>query len=264
MILRLVSYPSSGGRAIGEVLHTVWNRLSHRQFLFLYPFVIGIFEALAFLAIFAAFEPRLSWDRYAREQFDLAGYIKAMVADTDQLLVPTIAIVGAGAAFCLVNAAVRPAYFRAAAGAPYGVAPRSWREVGRLFVFYALTFPILDLAWVFLPDSSVTLVAVIAILILQMLIIFTEYAIVLEGLAVVPALRRSIRLVERAWPAVVAGTIAYYLVASGIAMIYADFYENADRIFVGLPLSQILVFSLVTVVVDVYFIALYGHLARSG
>ncbi|OFV80190.1 MAG: hypothetical protein A2W26_06470 [Acidobacteria bacterium RBG_16_64_8] len=97
---------------------------------------------------------------------------------------------------------------------------------------------------------------------MAILIVFADYAIVFEGLAFLPAIKRTIQLVASRWIAVLAIFVVLQLVYSGLFRLYDSYYQKAGGLSVLLPLSHILVESLIILLADLVLIHLYEQTRR--
>ena len=87
--------------------------------------------------------------------------------------------------------------------------------------------------------------------------------IVFEGLAFLPALRRSVQPARRRWLPVLLIFVILWLVTLGLNRLYGRYYDGAEGVFLLVPLSQILVWSFVSLVLDLLFIFLYEQVRNS-
>ncbi|MBC7294004.1 MAG: hypothetical protein H5T84_07900, partial [Thermoleophilia bacterium] len=179
-------------------------------------------------------------------------------------LTPALGVaVFVGLAVCVFAAMLRAPFFRAVAGLGYPVAPRNWEEIGRLSLFYLFNYLVLWLLPLAVPAGNpFELFVAMAAQVVGILVIFADYVIVFEGLAFLPALRRSVHLVGRRWVAVVLLYVAIQLVFLAVARLYGLYFGGTEKIFVLLPVSQILVESLITLFVDLVLIFLYEQIRR--
>jgi hypothetical protein len=81
---------------------------------------------------------------------------------------------------------------------------------------------------------------------------------------VLPAIRRSIHLFSRRWITVVVIFIVIQLLYLGIYSLYDLYYEQATRLFVLLPISQILVEAFIVLCIDLVLIFLYEQIRRES
>lgn len=254
-----------GGRAIGEVIRRTWSRLVRKQWLVLYPLALAVVNTLAFLAVYAVDGDALRSSAFFTENYDRWQYLRdAFFAPFS--FTPGLAIaVFAGLAVCLFTAMIRAPYFRAIAGAHYPLAPRKWEEVGNLFVFYLFVYLV---GWV-LPFATPTegffaqLVYVFG-LVISVLVVFADYIIVYEANGFVPALRRSVQLLSRRWGTVLLIVVVFSLVDMGIHALYGLYYGGAAEVFILLPVSQVLVESIIVLVFDLVLIFLYEDIRRGS
>jgi len=256
------NHDGRGGRAISEVLRNAWARLVHKQFLFVYPLVIGVVDAAAFFAVYTALGGQLSWAEFARADFAAGAYLHAHLDQLARPGLPLLVAIAAGVCVCFVAAAVRAPFYHAIAGPSYPTSPRSWRELSRLFVFYLILYPVVRIV----PDffeagASIAAVAGVALLVVSVLLIYVDYAIVLEDLPVVTAVSRNLRLLRRGWAPTIFAFLAFALSYNLVWGFYQSHFEGSFRLL--FPISWFLVNALFALVGDVVFIFLYDHLRRS-
>jgi hypothetical protein len=251
------------GGAIREALRSAWARLLHKQFLLLYPLALGVFNVLAFLAVYASLDGALRWSDYFRADFTPWSFLQD---NADRLAKPGLPlIVGliAGFGVCVATAAVRAPFFRAVTGPGYPLAPRGWADLWRLTGFYFAFYGLLTLLPLVLDwrgIGSLELWYWVAFVV-QIPLVFADYVIVLEGVGPVRAVRRSVELV-RLSPATVLGLfLAAWLLWQIFALVYGSYYNDTGAIFVLFPVSQLLVEALITTTFDVFAIFVYGRLA---
>jgi hypothetical protein len=249
--------------AIGEVLRQAWGRLIHKQWLIFYPLALAVIDTLAFLAVYTAGGEPLRWNAFFLANFERWSYVREHFL-AGFSFTPSLAIaVFAGLAVCVLSAMVRAPFFRAIAAPGYPLAPRTWDEVGRLSLFYLLANLVVWVMPLAAPAGSLLeQVALMAALVVALLIVFADYVIVFEGLAVPAALRRSVRLLARRWPTVLVIFVIVQLVQLGLIRLYDLYYNSASGVFVLLPLSQLLVQSFIVLVVDLVLIYLYEQIRR--
>ena len=247
------------------MLRRAWSRLVRKQWLIFYPLALAIIDALAFLAVYSAEGDSLRWSAFFRANFDRWQYVSDHFF-SPFAVTPTLGIaIAAGFAVCLFAAMIQPPFFRAIAGSGYPLAPRRWAEAGNLLLFYAAVELI---RWV-LPfvtpgNSAAALSIAIVTLVVLIVVVFADYAIVFEELPLLPAVRRSARLVGRRWPTVLLLVIVFDLVTYGVHALYGLYYLGTGDVFILLPLSQVLVESAITLVFSLVLIFLYEDLRRSG
>lgn len=250
-----------GGRAIGEVLRSAWARLVRKQFLFVYPLVIGAIDGIAFFAVYAALGGRLTWTEFARADFGAGAYLHAHLAELARPGLPMLVAVAAGIGVCALSAAVRAPFYRAIAGSSYPFAPRSWPEMGRLFSFYLVLYPVTRLLPDLFAPGTAAAVGGIALLVVAVLVIFIDYAIVLEDLPVLAAVRRNLRVLRRGWAPTIAFFLAFVLLYNLVWGFYQSHFDGSFRAL--FPISWFLVNALFALIGDIAFIFLYDHLRRS-
>jgi hypothetical protein len=255
----------SGGVTIAEVLRQVWNRLAHKQWLIFYPIALAIINTLAFLAVYSAAGGDLRWSRFFASSFERWQFVRDEFFSGFSFT-PSLGIaVFAGLAVCVLSAMLRAPLFRAIAGPGYPLAPRGWEETGRLSLFYVFLYLVV---WV-LPLAAPTGTALdqivaFAALVVALLVVYADYVIVFENLAFIPAMRRSVRLLARRWPPVLLIFVILQLVDLGLYRLFQLYYEGDSGFFVLIPVTQILVQSFISLVVDLVFIFLYEQVRRTS
>lgn len=230
-----------------------------------YPLALAVIDTLAFLAVYAANGETLRWSQFFAANFNRWQYVHDHFFNGFSFS-PALGIaVFAGLAVCVLSAMIRAPYFRAIAGLGYPLAPRNWGEAGRLSLFYLFANLVLWLFPLAVPETTVLdqLVAVV-VLVVAILIAFADYAIVFEGLAFIPALRRSVQLLSRRWITVVAIFVILQLVYLGLYSLYDLYYQKATGLFILMPLSQILVESIIILLTDLVLIFLYEQIRRES
>lgn len=254
-----------GGATIAEVLRRAWSRLVRKQWLILYPLALAVINTLAFLAVYAASEGLLGWSAFFEANFEREIYLREHFVDGFAFTPAFGVAVFAGIAACGFMALIRAPFFHAIAGPNYPMAPRKWDEAGRLFLFYLLYFLVLWAAPLALPDGSAwQQVAYALVLVVGILLAFADYVIVFEELGVVPAVRRSVRLLRHAWAPVLGVFIVIYFVSAGLFALYRHYYEGQNTVFVVLPIAQILLNSFIALLVDLVLIFLYENIRRES
>jgi len=253
-----------GGRAIIQALRSAWARLTHKQLLFVYPFVVGVINIVAFLAVYASVGGRLTFSQFAESNFTrwtfLHEHIHDLTSRPDRLLVAALA----AAAVCFLSAAVRAPYFRAIAGSSYPRSPSSRGELLRLTGFYAATNAIFYLVPYSVDIESAAGQALsLLVLPIAVLLIFGDYALVFEKLSPPAAAKRSVQLLGRGWMVVIPIYLAALLLWSGSFALFDRYYQTADGVFPLFVISQLLVEALITLVLDVVLIFTYDHLRRT-
>jgi len=247
------------------VLRNAWSRLTHKQFLVLYPVTLGILNTLAFLAFYSVAGGTLGWDAFARTNANRWEYIHDQLGRLPSEIGLLLVALVLASVVCLLSAAVRAPYFRAIAGPGYPLAPQSVSEVARLGGFYAISYAIFYVApYSFAAESTLGQALGFLLLFVALVFIYADYAVVFEQLDPIGAIRRSFTLLTRSWPVTVAVYLAAYLIWALMATVYDRYYQSAEAIFPLLPLSQLLLDALITMVLDVLLILLYGHLRRTS
>jgi hypothetical protein len=225
--------------------------------------VIGAIDGIAFFAVYAALGGRLTWTEFARVDFAAGAYLHAHLAELARPGLPMLVALVAGLGVCALSAAVRAPFYRAiAGGSSYPLAPRSWPEMGRLFTFYLVLYPITRLVPdLFATGTASATVGGIALLVVAVLVIFIDYAIVLEDLPVAAAVRRNLRVLRRGWAPTIAFFLAFVLLYNLVWGFYQSHFDGSFRAL--FPISWFLVNALFALIGDIAFIFLYDHLRRS-
>lgn len=160
---------------------------------------------------------------------------------------------------------VRAPFFRAIVGSAYPLAPRRWEEAANLLLFYVFANLIGWVVPLVLPvDSVLGQIVVMLSLVISLLIVFADYVIVFEDLGFLQALRRSVRLLARRWLSVLLIFIILQLLYTGVYLLYSLYYQDTGRVFILLPMSQILVESVIVLVADLVLIYLYEDIRRNS
>jgi hypothetical protein len=254
-----------GGATIAEVMRQVWKRLAHKQWLIFYPLALAIINTLAFLAVYGATGAELGWGRFFATNFERWQFVRDHFVHGFSFTPALGVAVFAGLAVCVFSAMLKAPLFRAIAGRGYPLTPRSWEEAARLTLFYVF----FNLVLVILPltaasGSTTEQLAGWAALVVNLFLVYADYVIVFEGLAVLPALRRSFRLLSRRWPPVLLIFVILWLLALGLNALYGRYYNGAEGVSLLIPLSEILVWSFINLLLDIAFISLYEHVRNSG
>ncbi len=252
-----------GGATIVDVVRRAWSRLIRKQWLFLYPVALAVIDTLAFLAVYAAADGPWSWSEFFTANFERAVYVR------DQFLtgLEFTSVLGvaafAGIASCLFTALILAPLYHAMAGPGYPLAPRRWAEAANLFLFYLLSGLVLWVAPLSGPlETNWSVVIQGARLAILLLIVFADYVIVFEGVSVMAAIRRSIKLLRHGWIEVLIVFIVYDLIAAGLYYLYRHFYHGEGGISILLPVAQILLDAIVFLVFNLVLIFLYEDLRR--
>jgi hypothetical protein len=237
--------------------------LIRKQWLFLSPVGLAVINTLAFFAVYASTGDPLSVTDFFRASFDRWRYIDDHFVSTFSWT-PQLAIaIVAGLAACLLAAMIRPPFFRAIAGSGYPLAPRRWRDVSGLFLLYIFMSLIFRLLPMPVPaEGPLAQLTVVVHLVIGILIIFADYVIVYEELGFIAGLRRSMQLCASRWVTVVLLFAGIQVLWFGFDSLYRLFYEQGGRVLILLPISQILVESLVVLFVDLILIYLYEEIRR--
>ncbi|MBN1629129.1 MAG: hypothetical protein JW990_05160 [Thermoleophilia bacterium] len=217
------------------------------------------------MAVYAAEGRALRSSEFFGANFDRWQYVYDHFFDPFSFT-PTLAIaIVAGFAVCVFAAMVRAPFFRAIAGSMYPLAPRRWEEAANLLLFYIFANLVAWVVPLFLPvDSVLGQVVVMLSLVISLLIVFADYVIVFEDLGFLPALRRSVQLLTRRWVSVLLIFIVLQLLYTGVYLLYGLYYQDTGRVFILLPISQILVESIIVLFADLVLIYLYEDIRRSS
>jgi hypothetical protein len=247
------------------VLRQVWKRLARKQWLIFYPLALAIIYILAFLAVYSAAGGDLHWSKFFAADFERWQFVRDQFFSGFSFTPALGVAVFAGLAVCVFTAMLKAPLFRAIAGSGYPLAPRSWEEMGRLslfYVFFNLVVLVLPLA---APSSTaVEQVVQVAALVIGLLLVYADYVIVFEGLAFLPAMRRSVKLLSRRWAPVLLIFVILRFVVLGLNSLYGLYYDKAEGVFLLVPLSQILVFAFISLLVDLVLIFLYEQVRNSA
>ncbi len=252
-----------GGTSIGEVIRRAWSRLVRKQWLYFYPLALAIINTLAFLAVYAAGGQTLRLNAFFAANFDRWQYTREQFFDPFSFT-PLLAVaITAGLAVCVFAAMIRAPFFRAIVGPSYPLAPRKWDEAANLLLLYVFTNLV---SWV-LPlvaplEGALSQLVLMFSLVISILVIFADYVIVFENLGVLQALRRSVQLLARRWLTTLLIFIVLQLVYTGVHLLYSLYYEGAGDVFILLPISQILVDSIIVMIADLVLIYLYEDIRR--
>ena len=129
--------------------------------------------------------------------------------------------------------------FRAIAGQGYPLTPRSWEETGRLSLFYVFYYMVVLVLPLAAPSgTAVDQLVAVAGLAIGLLLVYADYVIVFEGLAFLPALRRSVRLLSKRWPPALAIFVILWLVAVGLSRLYGSLLRRGRRRLLARPLER--------------------------
>jgi hypothetical protein len=257
------SRDSRGGTTIAEVLRRAWERLVRKQWLILYPLVLGIVDTMAFFAVYIAAGGPITWNGFFTASFYRWSYVQNHFVSRLSWSPALAVAVVAGLAVCVLTAMIRAPYFRAIAGMGYPRAPRGRDEAVRLTLFYLFNYLVLWLLPQLVPGNTVATQAVDFVLfVIAVLIVFADYLIVFEQLPFIPALRRSVQLVRRRWILVTLVVLVIQLIYYGLDRLYDSYYKAAKGIFILLPVSQLLVTAFLVLVSDLVFLFMYQQLRR--
>jgi hypothetical protein len=250
---------------IAEVLRHAWSRLIRKQWLIFYPLALAVIDTLAFFAIYASNGEVLSWTAFFKANASRWEYVQDHFLSGFSFT-PSLGIaVFAGLSVCVFSAMIRAPYFHAIAGLGYPLAPRNRDEAARLSLFYVLANLVVWVLPLAVPTGNLLAqVVAVAVLVVAILIAFVDYVIVFEELSLIPAVRRSIQLFSRRWITVVVIFVLIQLLYLGIYSLYDLYYQKASRLFILLPVSQILVEAFVVLCIDLVLIFLYEQIRRES
>jgi len=254
-----------GGAAIGDVLRQAWSRLIRKQWLILYPFVLSIVGTLAFFAVYAADGKRIGLAAFLNADFNRWDHIWEQFF-TDFSLTPQLAVaIVVGLVYCAIAAMVQAPFYRAIAGSRYPLAPRGWAEAGRLFVFYLILYAATRmLPLVAASQGLVADLVLIVVTIFALAVVFTDYVIVFEDVGVARGIRRSLRLLTVRFPVVLLVFIVLELLFIGVRSLYGLYYQDTSRVFILLPISRMVVESLVLLLGNLVLVFLYEDTRRQS
>ena len=226
----------------------------------LYPFALGLFNTLAFLAVYSSLEPSLGLNAFFHTNFTRWTYIQEHLARILTPGVPLAVAVAAAVAVCVLAAAARAPFFRAVTGTHYPLAPRSAGEILRLTLFYMATYAVFTLLpYSLAPDGIAFAILSWLLIPLSALIMFGDYVLVFEGLTPWRAIARSMALLRKAWRPGLAVLLLALLLWYLVSLLFDRYYAGSGPIFLLFPLSQLLVEALVTMVIDVLLISTYDQ-----
>jgi hypothetical protein len=233
--------------------------------LIFYPLALAIVNTLAFLAVYSATGRDLRWNKFFAADFERWQFVHDHFLNGFSVTPALGVAIFLGLAVCVLSAMIRAPLFRAIAGPGYPLAPRGWEEAGRLSLFYAFLYAVV---WVVplvtYSGSALDTVVAMAALVIALLLVYADYVVVFENLAAFSAMRRSVRLLARRWPPVLLVFVVLQLVELGLTRLYGLYYEGEGGVFILIPLTWILVQSLVSLVVDLVLIFLYEQVRRTS
>jgi hypothetical protein len=238
-------------------LRRAWGCFIRRQWLFLYPLALSVVGVLAFFAVYAAQGGQLGWTAFFTTHFQGAQYFRdqfiTAFSFSSRLWVP----IAVGLGYCAACALVQAPFYRAIAGHHYPLKPRSWSEVSRLFVYY-LILDLVLLAPLAAPTSDlVSLPVFVVLLAITIAVVFADYGIVFESVGPIRGVRRSLRLVKHHLGPVLLTVILFQLLIICINWLYGLYYRDGGEVSYLLPVSQILVETLVYLFVNIVFVFMY-------
>lgn len=252
-----------GGATIGELFRLVWEKLAHKQWLILYPLVLGVINTLAFFAVYVAQGGGLSLTAFFRADFDRYAYVKTHFVTGFSWSTGLAVAVVAGVMVCVLTTMIRAPYIRAVLRMGYPLAPRDGHEAGNLFVIYFLSYLVLWVSPTIIPEiGGVQQVAVIALHIVAILIAFAGYLVVYEQMPFLSAFRGSVRIVGHRWLLVLVTYLVAQLALYGAFRVYKSYYASVGEIFILLPLSRLLVQALIVLLFDLVLISVYQQVRR--
>lgn len=246
-------------------MRRTWSCLIRRQWLFLYPLAISITNTLAFFAIYSAEGDQIGWSAFFKASHDRAQYLHdhfvVAFSFSSRLWIP----IASGIGLCLIWAFIQAPFFRAIASSRYPLAPRSWLEVPRLFAFYLVFYLAVYVAPLGAPLEGVLgPIIYVLLLVISILLVFSDYVIVFEHVGPIRAVGRSLKLVSLRVAPVMFVVIGISFLYDLVAWLYDLYYEKATAVFVLLPISELLVATLVTLAAQVLLVFLYEDLRRQS
>jgi hypothetical protein len=212
--------------------------------------------------VYSAVGGVLSWDEFARAAELPSAFLVDNLDELTSPGVPLLVTLAAGALMALLSAAVRAPYFRAIVGLGYPLSPRSRGELARLTLFYLLYYAFFWLIPLAVPDEPLLTIVAAATLIVGALAMFADYVVVFEERGPIQAIAQSFHLVRRGWVAALGVFLLASLLLSALQLMYSDFYEGSDGVFVLFPFTEILIRAFLVMVGDVFLIYVYRYLAR--
>jgi hypothetical protein len=206
----------------------------------------------------------MSWGAFFRADLKRPQYLHDQFivhfSLTSRLWVP----VTAGIGYCIICALVLPPFLRAISGTRYPLSPRSWREVSRLLLFYLVLYLLVWVAPLAAPGvEALALLVYIVPLVIVIALVFADYAIVFEDIGPIRGVRRSLRLVSRGLGPVILILVGFQLMLMVIEWLYELYYRDGGEVFFLLPVSQILVETVVTLFANILLVFLYEDLGRA-
>jgi hypothetical protein len=112
-----------------------------------------------------------------------------------------------------------------------------------------------------LEGFSATLIFTV-VQVFAIVVVFSDFAIVFEDIGAVAGLRRSVRLVGLRLGPVLLIYVVLFLALTGVRALYTLYFDGAARVFVLLPISHMLVESLILLLGTLALIFLYEDLRR--
>lgn len=222
-------------------------------------------SVLSFFLVYVGQGGSIRWSSFFLTYHDRVKFLHdEFIADlsfSSRLWTP----IAAGVAFCLINALIQAPFFRAIVGHRYPIAPRSWREIARLFGFYFVLSLLTQVAPLAVFSTDVlSLLVTIVIVAIGISVVFADYVIVFEDVGLIAGVRRSLRLVRLRVGAVVTVMVAVWALYWLIMWGYGLYYEPGREVFFLLPISQILVEALVSLFATIVLVFLYEDLRKQS
>jgi hypothetical protein len=246
-------------------LRRAWSCFVRRQWLFLYPLTLSIVSTLAFFAVYAAQGEPLGWSAFFTTHFDHWQYVREHFITHFSLGSALWVPIAAGVGFCVICALVQAPFFRAIAGHRYPLTPQSWREAARLFWFYfVLNLVTLGAQLAAPTEGFVVDLVYAAVMVITILVIFTDYVIVFEDVGPFAGLRRSFRLLRHRVFAVIVIVLVLQLLFDGLRWLFSLYYHEGAQVFFLMPVTQILLNTLVQLFATILLIFLYEETRRQS
>lgn len=234
-----------------------------KQPLVLYPFVLGFLHTLAFVVPYSLLAVAFSWSGFAKASFDRWGFLHDNLSKITGLGPGLAVLIVVAVVAVVLTAAIRAPYFYAIIGQGYPIAPRRWTEILNLSLFYALSYAISLSPLFFSAESFAGQALTWVVLLVLLAFVFADYIIVFEGRNPLSAIRRSWQIFTRGWAITLALFIVQVLLFDLINLLYSRYYAGTNSIFFLLPLSQLLLEAVLTLIFDAMLIFLYSYLRRS-
>ena len=247
------------------MLRQARKRLAHKQWLIFYPLALAIINTLAFLAVYSAAGGAFSLEHVLRDRTSSAGTSCATISSAAS---PSLRLSASPCSSVWPHACSRPCSERPISGRSPAPATR-WppgpgrRPAGSPSSTCSSTWWCWSCLWPPRRARRSTRSSPWWRLAIALLLVYADYVIVFEGLAFIPAVRRSVTLLSRRWRPVLLIFVVLQFVVLGLNRLYSRYYDSAEGVFLLVPLSEVLVWSFITLMVDVLLIFLYEQVRSS-